>query len=62
MKLLTASAFALMMVTGIGAASACEDYYQATLEAPTAQQIAAAELRQMAMKYLEEISAEQKIA
>jgi hypothetical protein len=64
MKLLTASAFAVVMTAGIGGAYACEDYYTLAMEfAPTvAQQQTAPDLKQMVMNYLEEISAEQQIA
>ena len=62
MKLLTAAAFALTMATTIGGASACEDLFeQMALQAPIEQQIAAAELKQMAMNYLEEIADEHRI-
>ena len=62
MKLLTASAFALTIVASAGGAYACEDLEQLALRAPIEQQIAAAELQQMAMNYLQEIADEHRIA
>jgi hypothetical protein len=64
MKLLTASAFAVVMTASVGGAFACEDYEQMAMETyvPPVAQTVAPDVRQMAMNYLEEISAEHRIA
>jgi len=64
MKLLTASAFAVVMTASVGGAFACEDYYTLAMETtvPPVAQTTAPDARQMAMNYLEEIAAEKRIA
>ncbi|CAN5142512.1 hypothetical protein BH10PSE9_BH10PSE9_21810 [soil metagenome] len=64
MKLLTASAFAVVMTASVGGAFACEDYEQMAMETymPPVAQTVAPDVRQMVMNYLEEIAAEQRIA
>jgi len=64
MKLLTASAFAVVMTASVGGAFACEDYEQMAMETymPPVAQTVAPDVRQMVMTYLEEISAVQRIA
>jgi hypothetical protein len=63
MKFLTASAFAVVMTASVGGAFACE-YYQMAMEStlPPVAQTTAPDIRQMALNYLEEISAEKRIA
>ena len=63
MKLLTASAFAVVMTASVGGAFACEDYEQMAMETymPPVAQTVAPDVRQMAMNYLEEIAAEKRI-
>lgn len=64
MKLLTVSAFAVAMTASVGGAFACDDYYQLAMETyvPPMAQTVAPDVKQMAMNYLEELSAEKRIA
>ena len=62
MKVVTASAFALAMLIGIGSASSCEFMDMAYTAPQPVQPVASATVKQMAVAYLKELANEHRIA